>query len=577
MILNLTILIFVIGIAYWQGLQGFFSAFLHLVLVIVSGALAFAFWEPVAMGMLSGMMPRYAWAIGLVMPFVFILMLLRFLMDKFVPANMDFSQLTNLIAGGICGAIAAALSAGICLIGIAFLPGPADAFGYRPYTINPISGEVVKSNEGGELWIQVDHFAESIFSGLSEGSFAPANGKSIARHQPELNRRAWLVRLRGDEYSSTVATPGSVTVTAQASHPTPVQGLPTLLIESLAKKVDPNKEAHRLVAIETQWVNKDKNYDGDPRLRVFPNQVQLITFAKDKPNGKATIHLPIAMSQLKDPTRGNREFTAVSNDAAVIMTDSAADAKITFLFLVPVNEVENFLMVRNLRLPLTDGTKPLPAPSAPEVVALIGDSAASSGPAVATTNGTETPGTVGTKQGGRSGIKAEDLVITADLPRFTSKTLATDLEFTAANEIRRGEMTIKPPTGPISRTNQVNSVYVSDGQAAVRIRLSRDAAQSLLGQAVAAAGAIHPVILRDNRGNDWQPTGYVWVQASSNSMKVRYDPQNPIKAVVELPVRQMGDADELYVYFLVEKGVTLTNFMVGSVHTQEIDRIEVPR
>lgn len=572
MILNLSILLFILGIAYWQGLQGFFSAFLHLVLVIVSGALAFAMWEPIAMGMLSGMMPRFAWAIGLVMPFVFILLLLRFLMDKFVPANMDFSQLTNLIGGGICGAIAAALTAGICVISIAFLPGPADAFGYRPYVINPVNGEVVPSNEGGSLWIQVDHFAESIFSSLSEGSFAPANGKSIARHQPELNRRAWLVRLRGDAYSSTVATPGSVTLVSQASQPTPVEGLPALLVEALKNKIDINKEAHRVVVIETQWTNKDKNYDGDPRLRVFPNQVQLVTFAKDKPTGKPTLHLPIAFSMMK---ANSREFTAVSNDAAVAMTESAADAKISFVFLVPVAQVESALMVRNLRLPLTDGVKPLPAPSAEAVVALIGANAATSA-TVATTD-PSTPGTVSTKQGGRSGIKAEDLKITPDLPRFTSKTLGTELEFTPANEVRRGEMVLKPPTGPVSAANRVNAVYVADGQAAVRIRLSRDAAQSMLGQAVAAAGAVHPVILRDNRGNDWQPIGYVWVQAASNSMKIRYEPQNPIKAVVELPVRQMGDADELYIYFLVEKGVTLTNFMVGSVHTQEIDRIEVPK
>ena len=573
MILNLTILLFVIGIAYWQGLQGFFSAFLHLILVIVSGTLAFAFWEPVAMGMLSGMMPRFAWAIGLVMPFVFILLLLRYLMDKFVPANLDFSQLTNLIGGGICGVIAAALTAGICVISIVFLPGPADAFGYRPYTINPVNGDVVKSNEGGSLWIQVDHFAENIFTTLSNGTFAPANGKSIAREQPELSRRAWLVRLRGDANSSTIATPGSVTITSHASHPTPVAGIPTLLIEGLKTKIDIAKEAHRLVVIETQWTNKDKNYDGDPRLRVFPNQVQLVTFAKDKPAGDPVIHVPVAFSVMKG---GSREFTAVNNDAAVATTDSAADAKISFVFLVPVAQVESYLMVRNLRLVLTDAAKPLPAPSAEAVVALIGENAATTATGVATIDPTN-PGGVGPKQGGRSGIKAEDLKLTAEIPRVTSKTLATELEFTATNEIRRGEMTIKPPTGPISRANQVNSVYVADGQAAVRIRLSRDMAQSMLGKAVAAAGAVHPVILRDNRGNDWQPIGYIWVQAASNSMNVRYDPQRPIRAVVELPVRQMGDADELYIYFLVEKGVTLTNFQVGTVHSQEVDRIEVPK
>lgn len=578
MLFNIGILVFVLGIAYWQGLQGFLSALLHLGLVIVAGALAFAFWEPIAMGMLGGMMPRYAWAVGLVMPFVFILLLLRFLMDKFVLGNADFSQLTNLIAGGICGAMAAVLSAGIFMIGVSYLPAGPEIVGYRPLTLEPGTGAVLRKDT---LWIQVDSIAAGFFSRLSSGSLAPANGKSLTNERADFLYTSQLVRLRGDEYSSTAATPGSVTVTAHHSQPTPLETLPKLLVEGLKKQGEANipqwitGNQHRIVTIETNWTNKDKNYDGDPRLRVFPNQVQLITFSSEKPDSQPKVHLPFAISQLKNPATNMREFTVVNHDGVVVMTDSAADAKLTFAFLVPVKETERYLMVRNLRLLLPDADKALKEPKPEQVLALIGEHIATDGTAIAGTPGT-TPGTnIGDKQGGRSGLKGEDIQLTADLPRVTSKNLATEFEFTG-NDIRRGDMLIKMHSGAISNANMVTKVHQPDGQAVVRVKMSRDAAQSILGQALALAGAVHPIFIEDNRGNNWQPVGYAWNMEESKNMKLRYDPQAPIKAVAELPVRQLNTKDDLYLYFLVEKGVTLINLKVGTVHTQELNRIEVP-
>ncbi|MCH2149191.1 MAG: hypothetical protein MK095_07135, partial [Phycisphaerales bacterium] len=53
-ILNLLIIGLVLLIAYWWSQQGFFGALLHLLAVIVAGALAFAFWEPIAIDVLLG-------------------------------------------------------------------------------------------------------------------------------------------------------------------------------------------------------------------------------------------------------------------------------------------------------------------------------------------------------------------------------------------------------------------------------------------------------------------------------------------------------------------------------------------
>jgi len=539
MFLNLFIVLFIIGIAYWQGLQGFFSAFLHLVLVIVAGTLAFAFWEPVAMGMLSGMMPRFAWAVGLFMPFIFFLLVLRVLMDKMVPANVDFSQLTNLLAGGVCGAIAAAITAGVFVISISFLPGAKDNFGYQPYAVSPDTGHVVKSDSGG-LWIPVDTLAANIFTTLSNGSFAPANGKSLATEQPDFLRRAHYNRLRPDANSSTVATPGSVEITLEEnkndsnygkqrvfSYALPTDKLPDILIENLPspKVGEPDiaallkDEKQRLVIVETKWTNLNSNFDPD-RLRVYPQQVQLVTNEKGGPLNPV-VRLPFAVSRQTKREPDEREFHVV-NRAGVEIASEATDATtLAFLFIVPVNHVEQYLLVRNLRLPITPAMlDPKPTAEATEkVMAVVGTSIAK-GPETAATTDTKTS-TVGPTTGGKVGVKAEDVTLSAELPMMTSKNLLGDIGNNNRNEITGGTGSVGRPNGPISRANQVTHFHVPEQQAMVRVKLAKQVAFSYLAQAQAAAGALNAMFITDNEGNQWFPSGYVWHQKGASTRSSR--------------------------------------------------------
>ena len=48
MLLNILVIVFILGMAYWWGIQGFFSGLLHCAVVITAGALALAIWEPLS-------------------------------------------------------------------------------------------------------------------------------------------------------------------------------------------------------------------------------------------------------------------------------------------------------------------------------------------------------------------------------------------------------------------------------------------------------------------------------------------------------------------------------------------------
>ena len=61
MIINFIILGFVLFMAYWWGNQGVFSAVLHTAAVIIAGALAFATWEPICIGLAMKANAANAW------------------------------------------------------------------------------------------------------------------------------------------------------------------------------------------------------------------------------------------------------------------------------------------------------------------------------------------------------------------------------------------------------------------------------------------------------------------------------------------------------------------------------------
>ena len=90
MIVNVVIIGLVALIAYWWANQGLFSAIIHLLCVIVAGAVALAFWEMLAFGLLmrGGFFDHYALGASLLITFALVLFILRLTPNKLVPANL---------------------------------------------------------------------------------------------------------------------------------------------------------------------------------------------------------------------------------------------------------------------------------------------------------------------------------------------------------------------------------------------------------------------------------------------------------------------------------------------------------
>lgn len=563
MILNLLLILFIIlMIYYWGAVQGLFSSLLHLVAVILAGALAFAFWEPLAMILLGRWLPQYAWGLALLIPFLLALAILRILYDMFIPANMYFSQIINITVGGFFGLCSAILTAGILLIGIGMLPLPAVIWGWQPMMIE--NGQPRPAPWG--LWIPADRMTSSFYAMLSHGALAPGfpswNGRALELYRGDLARTAALLRLRPDDNASIVATPASVSLSTCYIHPLPMPDLPESLVRHLTAEESSSETASKLVVLDTRWEVTRPTYDEDQALRVYPGQVQLIGWQETFAGRQVHSFLPRAVGRLEQT--GDAQRICVLFDSETSVGRLNGRGQLAWIFVVPEEVEPKFVLIRNLRLEVPPPAKADTRQILAAIGALPRPAQAAAAPSTAPVPSLTPP------PPGRHGTRAEDIALTNELPMHFSVNAAGTLQLTG-NQVMSGTSTVSAPSVFISADMRVSSIYVPDHQAMIRVRLSRDEAQSTFGRAVTAAKMLQPIYLEDAQGQQYQPIGYVLHRPSTGTQEIRIDRLTPIRAARELPIPQMAQDDVLYLYFLVPKGTRIIAYHLGQQIRQEVN------
>lgn len=360
---NWLVLGYLVAMVYWWGMrEGAFSAWLHLVVTVVAGALALALWEPTVLGLWMRWLPSYSWGLGLIVGFLFWLILLRKLSDWIVVNGVGHHLWVDRVVGGCFGLMAGILTAGITLIGIGFLPLPPDAGGYQRLVVNA-QGRVVE-NVPQPLWIPVDRWAIGFYERLSNGAFY--GGYPISQYQPDLVTQAALFRLHVEPNASLIATPEEVEAYRVYRSPVTLGQLPSSSAAVQRLQAQHGGEADHLVLVQTQWraavedptetdepveitwVLNRGTYDHDGALRVAPTQIRLVTAPLD--NDQAWLHAPIGWVEV-DPQTDQRRLVLHESDSAMVHTDRIP-AKIGWVFAVPDEQLPLSLLIRHLRLNL---------------------------------------------------------------------------------------------------------------------------------------------------------------------------------------------------------------------------------
>ena len=580
MILNLLVIAIVIGIGLVWGLRGkgrgLFSAMIATLCVIVSGAIAFAAWEPLVYGALLDRMPDLAWGLGLLLPFCIALGITRAIAESAVPKNVQVDDATNFVGGTVFGLIAGVIVAGIIVTSLSFMRFGPSLMGYKAITDD--RGNLTSEKS---LWIPADKITVGFYEYLSRGTFA--TGTPLAERSPKLAEQAAMARMVFFEKGSgskpslarTSIKRGDFAVAGRYR----VSGTPDQRITGFVDDrgapgdqkvvypdgdVPPPDARIEGVFVEFQAAAAEKT----GQVLVSPGQIRLI--CKKRSGEVMAIH-PFAV--LAQPEAGGslKRFRVSANDLHFPSVGGGSAAVFGFEFAVPADAEPTDLLVKNCRAPIGAATEV----KAEYAGFRARDDALRSGKlasAVGVTPGgakldagsIDTSGSQVVSSGDSDVIKTDGLLPNRWVINKGSGTQGLVID--DKNNIVDGtaQFTIEQLNiRGVDRKLQVDSFATTPDTGIIRVELARGEKQSLLGRSVETAESILQPLLADAQGNLYEPIGYIY--SDGRVVDIRFKPGEPLRALSQIPALSTAKQNQsLYLIYRPTKGVRITRFLLGS-------------
>jgi hypothetical protein len=607
MYLSIGVILITGMIAYIWSARGFFSAFLHMLCVIIAGALAFAFWEPIAHWILStnatgGLAGDLAWGSALAIPFAVLLIILRIACDKLVPFNLAFDSSGNVIGGLACGLVSGVLSAGIAVISVGFMRLDTNFMDHQRVQFGR-DGSLARQ---GGLWLPADWITAKFYATLSNGAFVPLDpDKTLGRLHPALEDESWLLRMTWEDGKGRATT-----------------GVDSFTVENHYSFTDPDtdkmfddhanddpKEIEARIASKTPVTNNPQAYsylDGtavnrsnvtiegytvkfnsgakEQSGRVIAGSAQiglLVQQNANDPYDTTVIHPMAVISQadrrgddvLKVAEYGRWRFEGPSWIPAA---REGNDTVMAFEFPVPKGAVPIALYVKGVRYDVGNMnprsyTTQLARDNAIRDKTLFNKGAAAVvGPIISSGN------LVKLLENDPNFTFGDSLPFNTIFQKDIMHELIVDPESKAI--INGGNSPSKFAKNEIAglgvdRALQVRKFAVNDGSAVLKVRV--DAANRSFGFLSKVAAGIDPtapVVLRDTNGTEYSPIGYFYRTTTTGEVWVYFNPQAPIMNMrdKEMPIMTASRPDqELYLIFWVSKNTKLKSFNVGNKELAE--------
>lgn len=577
------LLIVFIALAWLR--YGFWSAFLHMVCVIVAGALAFAVWEPVSMLLLGAgqeWLADMAWSVGLVMPFIIILLVLRVACDKLVPANLKFPSTADIVGGLACGVVSGVISSGILTIGVGYLRVGPEFLGYQPIVYNNAGGSLIK---GSSLILPVDRMTAGFYAGLSEGSFRPAGGESLAKWRPDPVSFGGLLRTNFEDGASkhTVTPEGVKLLRRYQFTSDKLEDLLSDAIDTLDPAAKTRRHAFTYLdgttpaggqsLVEGYVVNFDAAAkEASGQIVVGAGQVQLVvlTNPEDPSSAKPVQPLAVISQATGDkPTLGRWRFD--SANVFIASNSAQASATMAFEFIVPSTAKPIALYVKGIRFDVS-----AMEPASKYASQSDRDGAVRNRSILSATN-TAKLNRVGAVQfrmnaPNQSGSN-EPLIQTRDTLPFNmslQKDILKGLTTPDGGNAVSGGGLAKfsrddLKTQGLDAKLVVRKFQESDDSRIVQVIVDkRNATWGLLSDVAANVDRAKPPQLIDANGAAYQAIGYAY--QLGNETWLYFNPASPLQSQFdqEMPALSRSQPDQqLVLVFRVARGVKITSFALG--------------
>ncbi|MBT8485804.1 MAG: CvpA family protein [Phycisphaerales bacterium] len=516
---NIILIGLALFIAYWWANQGVFSAILHLACVVVAGAIAFAFWEPLTMVVLKGGgFDDYAWGVSLILLFAVSLFILRLGLDRLAPANVQVPHWANLAFGGVVGLAAGVLTVGMFVIGAGHVQSTNSMMGFRGYGRSARDSSVTELNK---MWVPFHEITGNFYSWLSVTSLA--SGQPLRHYNPAVHQQATLLRdtfFKGRGKLSLAPSAASIERLYYAEK----NGAPYYYV-----RVNFGLEAQ----------------DFGEQLTLSSSQVRLIGAASG--TEEPEVVMPTGFFQYSGYHRYDNISHYLSSEPG------KEDATPEIEFRVPPGFQPRFIQIRGTRFPLPREAQPAPAylvaagarPDSAASVVLPGGQNIQS--AIRIDNDIR-PISVSTNRM-PSGIQENERYLTSGTARFD-----------------RGR-------GFAPGSLRIQGIFEPSGTKLVRVNVSRGGPADIFRFADQAEDDA-TIALVDARGSEYSPIGYFYIH--SDGIDVKLEPTRRLRTLDEIPLLPTSGSHDMELLFYVTQGVTVTGLRYGDIDVGHCDLV-VPK
>jgi hypothetical protein len=599
-------ILLVLVIGYIWVTRGFFSALLHLACTIAAGAIAFAVWEPMAYWVLDVAPQRgwllffrdTAWGLSLGVPFAVSLVLLRFVMDKVVKANVNCDPRIEYIGGGVCGLFIGILTVGILVISLGSLRFGSEWLGYQPvrYTTKPSGagkGSLVRDKPAFRPY--VDELTAGFYEMVSRGALRPEFGTPLGDLYPNLEEVPGLLRFTYEGKGRNTLKPSDFTWLKEQSYTVgDVQAgsdIEPLMQDAwnpgakmVAVSIDdaPVTRGH-LLGLVLRFGSGAKETGGGSQVVLGPGQLRILA---ESPSGVKTIFPSAVISQADSASPAMGRWRYDAERIFIASVGGGSDAVMAFEFAIPVGYKPKYLYVKNIRVELTEPETNFSSASLrdgfirsnrmdPELKKLADEAAGTSGGPdmrdaeiikFLNPNQQPRPGYISYQEGGFVTGRNIGFII----KKGTERSLKLEEAASGKEQlISEGEEVfsakeIKENSRALDRQLQIKNLAAPDDVVIVRLDVSNGTRMSMLGRAALGADQSQPPMLVDADGQTYEAVGYVFIDPAV--YRLRFTPGSPLANVAEAPPLSKSQSSDTKLQFIfrVSRGVTVVRYQIGN-------------
>ncbi|MBM4006720.1 MAG: CvpA family protein [Planctomycetes bacterium] len=523
-ILSIGSLLVVLLIAYWWGNQGAFDALVHLIAVIVAGALAFALWEPVTHAfLLTPALSEFGWGLSLGVLFLALLAILRIVIDKLCPVRPRLARWADWAFGSLMGVWSGVLTVGMILIAVGHVATARDLAGHENWKRDAGSPGPIASNGDAPASVCVSATA-GFYKLVSDGGFAPWLGAgSLATLRPDVGADAdSLMRDSVDGGKGRVAvTPAGLSVSGFYRDPS--FAIKTGGPGAFAVLINP----------------KSPSFDSSGGFSLAASQAHLI----DASTGTSVF--PVEFSQREAKSGDSLVRYSFAGDANYLTTASSSAESVACLLFPskPFGESKGpfYLQIKGLRYELPN---PTPGPEG------LAKAVQSGGKTIAVAAAGEDVPVIPENQL-RVDAGVQGVLIDKNNMPGSLKEDGNLLIGGAAERISKADAT----------SGDVRFIKETEGSRILRLVCSRDTVVDLFNtdrtrKDAERVGPNGQPVLIDATGNIYAPVGYIWRDEQRDEFEIYLD-EEPKEGLTLKRFARAANSGEIFILYRVPIGVTV--------------------